>query len=425
MIINLPSIAVTEIKEQDDDYHVYATPKTEPRFCLGCGSDNFYGHGSKTHLYMDTPIHGKRVGIIMTAKRYRCKSCGKTTTQECADISDKHRATNRLVEYIEKLSMRRTFSSVAADIGVTEGTVRNIMNSYAERLSHKYVFETPEILGIDEAHLNKTMRLVFTNIKEQTIIDLVESREKKVVTAALERMKDKSNIKIVTMDMWRPYRDAVALSLPKAVVVIDKFHIVKMANKAADTARMAIKSELPPDQYKLLKRDKYLIRARRRKLTIKQAFILEGWTLNHPKLHEVYEAKERFFDLFDNTQYNSRQAYHAYLQWLDSIPTGIKGYFSDIEKACRNWKVEIFNYFDYRVTNAYTESANNLIKDIYKQGRGYSFPVLRARVLFDPKLHKKMAPFKSRIPKGTLGFMVRTDAAEKNFGVAIPHGHEN
>jgi len=69
MIINLSSIAVTEIKEQDDDYHVYATLKAEPRFCLGCGSDGFYG---------------------------QCKNCGKTTTQECTDISDKHRATNRL-----------------------------------------------------------------------------------------------------------------------------------------------------------------------------------------------------------------------------------------------------------------------------------------------------------------------------------------
>jgi len=317
--------------------------------------------------------------------------------------------------------MSRSFASVAADVGLAdvglvEGTIRNNIGALAVKLEYFYQFETPEILGIDEAHLNKTMRLVLTNITERTIIDLVESREKRFVIAALERLKDKSKVKYVTMDMWRPYKDAVNLSLPNAKIVIDKFHVVKMANSAADTARMAIKAELPADQYKLLKRDKYLIRARRRDLTLKQSLILDGWLINHPNLYAAYEAKEGLFEIFDNASYDSKTAYEAYLVWLDSIPTGVKGYFSDIERALRNWKEEVFNYFDKRITNAYTESANNLIKHIYKQGRGYSFPVLRARVLFDPKLHKTTT-FKSGIPAGTLGMMVRPGAVDKSLGV--------
>ncbi len=314
--------------------------------------------------------------------------------------------------------MARSLASVAADVGLTEGTIRNIIGDHIAELEYRYQFETPEILGVDEAHLNKTMRFVMTNIKERTIIDIGASREKKDVIAAFERLKNKEHVKYVTMDMWTQYRDATYLCLPNATIVIDKFHVVKMANKAADTARMAIKAELPADQYKLLKRDKYLIRARRRDLTLKQSFILEGWLINHPNLHAAYEAKEGFFEIFDNTEYDSNSAYEAYLEWLDSIPTGVKGYFSDVEKACRNWKVEVFNYFDKRITNAYTESANNLIKHIYKQGRGYGFAVLRARVLFDPKLHKTTS-FKSGIPMGTLGLMARPHAVAENFGVAI------
>jgi hypothetical protein len=34
-------------------------------------------------------------------------------------------------------------------------------------------------------------------------------------------------------------------------------------------------------------------------------------------------------------------------------------------------------YFDSRFTNAFSESANNIIKDIEKQGKGYSFDTLR------------------------------------------------
>jgi transposase len=79
MILNLPSITVTRVEEENgNDYHVYAVPNREPQFCLECLGTAFYGHGSKTHLYMDTPIHGRRVGVLLESKRYKCRGCSKT-----------------------------------------------------------------------------------------------------------------------------------------------------------------------------------------------------------------------------------------------------------------------------------------------------------------------------------------------------------
>ena len=47
--------------------------------------------------------------------------------------------------------------------------------------------------------------------------------------------------------------------------------------------------------------------------------------------------------------------------------------------------------FDHRVTNAYTEAMNGILKQINRRGRGYTFPVLRARILHG---------FRSKPPKG-------------------------
>ena len=41
------------------------------------------------------------------------------------------------------------------------------------------------------------------------------------------------------------------------------------------------------------------------------------------------------------------------------------------------------NHYDCPVSNAYTESINNLAKGMNRMGRGYSFDVIRARLLFD------------------------------------------
>jgi transposase len=340
-----------------------------------------------------------------------------------------------LVEYVENNALDRTFTNVADEIGVTEGTVRKIVGDYIGKLENKYLFETPEILGIDEVHLNRKMRLVFTNIGENTIVDLISSRKKQTVINSLYRFKALKKIKYVTMDMWRPYCDAVNAVLPHAIIVIDKFHVVKMANEAVEKGRKDLRGQMTNGEVKLLKKDRFLMLRRRRDLDATQEFLLSGWTENYPVLHELYHTKERFYDIWDS-DLTRKQAETAYLDWKDSIPLGIRGYFSDLERAIGNWHKEVFNYFDHRITNAYTESANNHIKSIARQGRGYSFEVLRARTLFTNAKHKvKKKSFKSGVRENILGYgLPNSDEINKctepfkqeflNYGAIIPHGAE-
>ena len=63
-----------------------------------------------------------------------------------------------------------------------------------------------------------------------------------------------------------------------------------------------------------------------------------------------------------------------------------------MKTAFRNWKTYILNYFDdERITNAFTESFNAQIRRVYRDGRGYTFERLRAKVLFTDKLQKRVA----------------------------------
>jgi len=71
--------------------------------------------------------------------------------------------------------------------------------------------------------------------------------------------------------------------------------------------------------------------------------------------------------------------------------------------ALRSWWNEIFNYYDHPITNGYTESVNNLAKGMNRMGRGYSFDVIRARLLYDSDALKDAA--------GTVRKKVRKPAA--------------
>ncbi len=66
------------------------------------------------------------------------------------------------------------------------------------------------------------------------------------------------------------------------------------------------------------------------------------------------------------------------------VQIGAKSVFNFVRNThmVQKWDTEIFNYFDHRVTNAFTESMNGIIRHIEGPGRGYSFEAIRAKILY-------------------------------------------
>ncbi|WP_088834383.1 ISL3 family transposase [Paenibacillus tyrfis] len=379
-ILNLPNFKVLDVKETDTDYQVLVESESPPSSCIQCGFDNLQRFGTKKQFFYDTPMHGKRVGITANRQRYRCKDCGSTFLENMWDIDDKRLATVRLIDYIQTASLSRTFTSIAVEVGMDEKTIRNIFRDYVQFLAETVKFETPRCLGIDEIHIIKKPRCVVANIEENTIIDMLLNRNKDTVIKYLAKLPNKENIQYVAMDMWLPYREAVYQMLPGAKVVVDKFHVVRMANTALEQIRKDHRKSIETKQRRQLMRDRYVLLKRQHDLTAQDMLLLDLWTANYPKLKMAYDLKEDFFKIWDC---KSRvEAYDKYQQWANRIPTEMQAAFKPIVTAMKNWENEVFNYFDHPITNAYTESLNSLIRVVNRLGRGYSFDALRAKILF-------------------------------------------
>ena len=132
--------------------------------------------------------------------------------------------------------------------------------------------------------------------------------------------------------------------LPQAIVMVDKFHVRRMGNQAIDEFRRSFnRSRETGDVLRKkaagAKKDAYLFRKRERDLTVQEHFFLDGWIKNIPELGEA-------------------------------------------------WQPYILNYFGHRITNAFTESLNSVIRVMNRMGRSYSFEALRAKMLFSRGAHK-------------------------------------
>jgi transposase len=412
-ILNLPDWDVYEIKEGEYDYAVTARYVPEPVACIRCGViGKVYRHGVKKQRFMDLPIHGKRVGIMVHRQRYHCRACHQTSFQPLPDMDKNHAATRRLIEYVGREAMRRTFVSVADDTGIHERTVRRLFMATVKRLEEDTYIETPNWLGIDEVHLVKRARCILTNVQQRTVIDLLPSRTKDVVSRYLYKLPEKNKIELVAMDMWQPYRDAVRDILPQAAIVIDKFHVVRMAIQGMDTVRKQTRSHLTARQVRTLKRDRYILFHRNGELSDKDRFILATWIGQFPSLGKAYQLKEEFCDLW--LVKDKQEAQERYLKWMADVPTELEPAFQPLVSAMTNWKAEILSYWDYPVTNAYTEAVAGLVKLANRIGRGYSFQAIRAKILYSglPTVHK---PVFSRVLEERLPFRPMAEVPEEKY----------
>lgn len=171
-------------------------------------------------------------------------------------------------------------------------------------------------MGIDEIHLIKP-RCVVSNIQNNTIVDILKDRNKATVTRYLSQLDGLDQVYYVAMDMWRPYRDAVEVVIPDAQIVIDKFHVVRMANDALERVRKSLREQLTPKQRRGLMNDRFVFLKRERDLTDIEAFMLDGWCQNYPELGLVYRQKESFYSIYDAKSPSEAKA--LFNAWLHNL----------------------------------------------------------------------------------------------------------
>lgn len=99
--------------------------------------------------------------------------------------------------------------------------------------------------------------------------------------------------------------------------MVDKFHVVRMANDALERVRKGLRKELKPSQSRTLKGDRKILLKRAHEVSDRERLIMETWTGAFPQLLAAYEHKERFYGIWDAT--TRLQAEAALDEWIATI----------------------------------------------------------------------------------------------------------
>jgi len=349
-----------------------------PQQCPGCHtSTSFLKYGRKDFRFDDLPLHGLPVRVRLTRQRYKCVHCAVLffPSLDCLDAS--RHATRRLVEAIARDSLHRPFSHVAKECGVHEATVRRVAHSFFQALDAIAHLPTPRWLGIDEVTIRGIPRIVLTNLQHKLVYDILPDAKPGTISTFLRRMPGREEVAVVCIDLCAQYRKIVRDTLPDAVIVIDKFHLIQLGTKAVDHVRRALKRR----RGVRLKYDTRIVRKRRHNLNAQDQDALEYWKTSVPALATAFELKESFCEIWSApTQSRGRALYQAWeKQCLTLAPDAFRPRINQV----RQWQKEIFNLFKWpNITNGYTERVNGIAKHVNRTTRRLAFDAFRVKLLY-------------------------------------------
>lgn len=176
------------------------------------------------------------------------------------------------------------------------------------------------VLGVDEIYLGrKNYVLILSDIERRRIITILSDRKKATLEGYFKKLsrKERKAIKVVSMDMWRPYRSAVRRKLPHATIVADRFHVMKQLNHQLDLLRRKLRrnEEKDPELAELLKNSRWILLKNRDTLTQQEEAKLQLILAASPRLRRMYLMKEEF-RLISNRIKDRKQADTFLRYWL-------------------------------------------------------------------------------------------------------------
>ena len=286
--------------------------------------------------------------------------------------------TKRFTQQIVQEVIESDIKNVGQRHDVSQQEIETMLRDMGEELIEKKPSKITR-LGIDEIAIIKgqgNYYVVLTDLERGIIVGLIENRTESTVTNYLQSWGQEvlSQIKEVSIDLWKPYKKVAEKLMPQAIIVADRFHVMKQVNKELDEQRKNSRKEAKQLENKSekeqtlagLNKSKYALLKNEKDLTEKQKNKLEEVKKVDETLAIMHQFKEDFRDIFEQNN-NWVDGLLSLADWLKDTHE----HFPESSGTIRRWLGEILAYFDNRTTQGVVEGINNKLKLIKRRGYGF------------------------------------------------------
>src|SRR3989304_4792119 len=233
----------------------------------------------------------------------------------------------------------------------------------------------PKVIGIDDISLRKghTYRIVVSDlVRRRPIWFGGQDRSEESMDLFFQELgpRKSQKIRLAVMDMWKASRNTTPRHAPQAIILFDKFHVLRHLGKALDQVRKSEYARLTGQDRRFIKGQKYTLLSHRANLTLGGRRALRTLLRANKRLNTAYLLKESFGQLWDYQKEGWArrffETWRAARKWQRLGP--YEKFAAMIE---RHWDgIAAFCQPDNKVALGFVEGVNNKNRAITRRAYG-------------------------------------------------------
>jgi len=240
----------------------------------------------------------------------------------------------------------------------------------------------PKIVGIDEHFFTRKDGYATTicDLQNHKIFDVTLGRSELALKPYLERIPERYRTRIVVMDLSETYRQIAKQHFPKALIVADRFHVIRLINHHFLKAWQLV-DPVGRKNRGLLS----LMRRHEKNLKPEQRIKIARYLSSHPVLNEIYHFKQRLSMLLLQKIYGKnklRPFVFEFLQMIKQLKETNLEPLQTLGVTLEKWQNEIARMVRFSKSNGITEGFHNKMEMLSRRAFGFrNFQNYRLRVL--------------------------------------------
>jgi len=259
--------------------------------CPVCGSPDVIYKGACVRGLRMVPLGSRRVWLDLTVHRLGCKACGATRRRDPLRQSDsaaralwrsrvrwphlpfadpRRTVTHAFEQFVVELLRHMTIASCADCLRAGWDMIKDIHKRALTRRYRNIPLADVETVAIDEfaARLSSSQAVrkgheymtIVLDLASGRILHATPGKSAAAVTPFLHVLaRQAPNLRAVAMDISPAYLAAVTEHLPHVAIVLDRYHVMALANRAIEECRRGQQAELERLGQKTLKGCRFLL----------------------------------------------------------------------------------------------------------------------------------------------------------------------
>jgi transposase len=342
--------------------------------CPACGSGQVIRGGQVVREFKTLPIGTKPVILRLPIQRVECRDCGAIRQVKVAFADERRSYTHAFERYAVELCRKMTIQDAADHLDVSWDIVKDIHKRYLGRRFAKPKLKHLRRLAIDEISVGHGQRYltVVLDLERGAVVFVGKGRSAESLAPFWHRLRRWSDqIKAVAIDMSPAYMDAVWRNLPKAKIVFDRFHVVKLFNEKLSDLRRQVQFGAEGLAKKVLKCTRWLLMKNPENLNERhneKQRLEEALRLNQP-LATAYYLQEDLRQFWE--QPDGAAADRFLDDWIARATVSGIQMLMKFARTLLIHREGLLAWYDFPISTGPLEGTNNKIKTLQRRAYGY------------------------------------------------------